>query len=163
MEGKNKMSSGGKSRWLFLIIGMIIGVILTSTFYYMKENRSGVIIAKELYDNTFSIESLSPLYFELEPFTLNLKSANQSGGRILYIGLTLKLSSEESQRIIKDFLPEIRSQLLILFSQQAVDDLLTIEGKQQLAIETKNIINQLVIQKKEIKVVDVLFNAFILR
>lgn len=149
MDGKNKMSSGRKSRWFFLIIGLIVGVILTSTFHYMKENKAGIVFAKELYDNNFSIESLSPLYVDLEPFTLNLKSANQPSGRVLYIGLTLKLHNEESQRIIKDFLPEIRSQLLILFSQQTADDLLTIEGKQKLAIETKNIINQLVIQEKK--------------
>jgi len=163
MEGKNNMSSGRKSRWFFFIIGLIIGVIFTSTFYYMKENRAGIIIAKSLYDNDFSIEPLSPLYVDLEPFTLNLNSTHQPGGRVLYIGLTLKLNSEESQEIIKDFLPEIRSQLLMLFSQQTADYLLTIEGKQQLAIEVKNTINQLVIQKKEIKVIGVLFNAFILR
>ena len=163
MEGKNNMSSGRKSRWFFFIIGLIIGVIFTSTFYYMKENRAGITIAKSLYDNDFSIEPLSPLYVDLEPFTLNLNSTHQPGGRVLYIGLTLKLNSEESQEIIKDFLPEIRSQLLMLFSQQTADYLLTIEGKQQLAIEVKNTINQLVIQKKEIKVIGVLFNAFILR
>lgn len=163
MESKYNASAGKKVRWYFFIIGLFLGTVLTSTFSFMNDNQDSLSLTNNAVHDDDDLLIDSAIYFPLEAFTLNLTSANQPGGRVLYIGLTLKLNDKKSQENVKELLPEIRSHLLVLFSQQIVSELLTAEGKQKLANETKELINQLFVGKQQVEVIDVLFNAFILR
>ena len=54
----------------------------------------------------------APVFFPLDTFTVNLGDAD----RVLYVGITLRLKDEATRSRLNDYLPEVRSRLLLLFS-----------------------------------------------
>ena len=93
----------------------------------------------------------SPVFYALDTFTVNLGDAD----RVLYIGITPRLS---------EYLPEVRSRLLLLFSRQDAAVLATEEGKKNLIAEIKTTLSTpLVAGQPKQDVTDVLYTAFILR
>lgn len=67
----------------------------------------------------------SPVFYALDTFTVNLGDAD----RVLYIGITLRLKDEATRSRLSEYLPEVRSRLLLLFSRQDAAVLATEEGK----------------------------------
>ncbi len=76
----------------------------------------------------------SPVFYALDTFTVNLGDAD----RVLYIGITLRLKDEATRSRLSEYLPEVRSRLLLLFSRQDAAVLATEEGKKNLIAEIKN-------------------------
>ncbi len=102
----------------------------------------------------------APVFFALDTFTVNLGDAD----RVLYIGITLRLKDEATRQRINEFLPEVRSRLLLLFSRQNAEQLATDQGKQKLVEEIKTAVAPPLMKGEPGQVVsDVLYNAFILR
>ena len=66
----------------------------------------------------------SPVFYALDTFTVNLGDAD----RVLYIGITLRLKDEATRSRLSEYLPEVRSRLLLLFSRQDAAVLATEEG-----------------------------------
>jgi len=168
MDSKKKNGMNDKSRFTYLMYFIVplvlIAIIVPGYFYIKSKHISFKMFNEEAEKHSESItSSVNPLYYQMDAFTLNLISPDQKSSRVLYIGLTLKLNDEESRKNTKIFLPEIRSRLLVLFSQQNSGDLLTIEGKNQLATKAKDLINLPIAGQQRVYVTDVLFNAFILR
>ncbi len=58
-----------------------------------------------------------PIFMELEPFTVNLTGAADTPDRVLYIHVTLRLANEKSRKQLHEYLPEVRSRLLLLLSE----------------------------------------------
>lgn len=103
---------------------------------------------------------LAPVFFALDTFTVNLGDAD----RVLYIGVTLRLKDEATRQRLSEFLPEVRSRLLLLFSRQDGAQLATDEGKQKLVEAIKNTLAPPLVTGQSQQVVsDVLYTAFILR
>ena len=102
----------------------------------------------------------SPVFYALDTFTVNLGDAD----RVLYIGITLRLKDETTRSRLSEYLPEVRSRLLLLFSRQDAAVLATEEGKQKLIAAIKAILSTpLVAGQPKQDVTDVLYTAFILR
>lgn len=105
-----------------------------------------------------------PVFFALDTFTVNLINPDNDPDRVLYVGFTLRLPDEETRRRINDYLPEIRSRLLLLLSRQTASSLGNEQGKQQLVTQIKQVLAPpLVHGQPQQAVTDVLFTAFILR
>ncbi len=77
-----------------------------------------------------------PVYFPIDPFTVNLQS--DDGERYLHVGLTLQLADPKSADLLKEHMPEIRSRILLLLSNKHPADLATPEGKTALIKEIKS-------------------------
>ncbi len=104
--------------------------------------------------------SPSPVFYALDTFTVNLGDAD----RVLYIGITLRLKDEATRSRLSEYLPEVRSRLLLLFSRQDAAVLATEEGKKNLIAEIKTTLSTpLVAGQPKQDVTDVLYTAFILR
>lgn len=102
----------------------------------------------------------SPVFYALDTFTVNLGDAD----RVLYIGITLHLKDEATRSRLSEYLPEVRSRLLLLFSRQDAAVLATEEGKKNLIAEIKTTLSTpLVAGQPKQDVTDVLYTAFILR
>lgn len=167
MSKKRNISDGkNKIPWVLLFFMSLAISTMALAAYIWFEHQA---VKKQLLERTEGINSEpaivspAPIYYQMETFTLSLKPSEQENRRVLYIGLTLKLKDEKSKENIEKFLPEIRSRLLVFFSQQSANELSTDEGKPQLADKIKETINQLQTNQEHIQVTDVLFNAFILR
>ncbi|WNN54665.1 flagellar basal body-associated protein FliL (plasmid) [Hafnia alvei] len=168
MARKKQNSREEKNKFPFLLLLMMSLTISATAFagYMWFEHQK---VKEVLLDQTsgkvsnVTVESAEPIYFPLETFTLSLKPSAQESARVLYIGLTLKLANDMSKNNIEKFLPEIRSRLLMLFSQQIASELLSDDGKQQLVSQIKNVVNKPLNDHENVQVTDVLLNAFILR
>jgi len=106
----------------------------------------------------------APLFFALDTFTVNLVNADNDPDRVLYVGFTLRLPDEETRRRMNDYLPEVRSRLLLLLSRQNASLLAREQGKQDLMTQIKQVLAPPLVKGQPPQVVnDVLFTAFILR
>ncbi|WP_024527755.1 flagellar basal body-associated protein FliL [Serratia fonticola] len=166
MARKKQNSSEGKNKFLLLLmISLTVFSFAVAGYMWFERQK----IKETLLDQSsgkaadLPVEVTVPIYYPLETFTLSLKPSAQGSTRVLYIGLTLKLANEMSKDSIEKFLPEIRSRLLMLFSQQMANELLSDAGKQNLVSEIKKVVNKPLSEHENVQVTDVLFNAFILR
>ncbi|WP_392432545.1 flagellar basal body-associated protein FliL [Yersinia sp. HM-2024] len=155
-----------KNKWVLLLVTILaISTIALGGYIWLEQQK----MKKHLLEvnagasSELAVEIPAPIYYQMETFTLSLKPSEKESRRVLYIGLTLKLKDEKSKENIEKFLPDIRSGLLVLFSQQSANELSTDEAKPQLAEKIKEQINQPKTNHEHIQVTDVLFNAFILR
>lgn len=76
-----------------------------------------------------------PLFTPLEPFTVSLRDGD--GSRVLYVGITLRVETEDSRQILNDYMPEVRDRVLAELTQQSTLHVHTPEGREQLAVQIK--------------------------
>lgn len=106
----------------------------------------------------------TPVFMPLDTFTVNLVTSDNNPDRVLYIGLTLRLPDEATRSQLNNFLPEVRSRLLMLLSQQQASQLASEQGKHQLVAQIKEALGAPLVNGQPKPVIsDVLFTAFILR
>lgn len=104
-----------------------------------------------------------PVFMSLEPFTVNLID-DEKRDRVLYVDITLRLTSEETRKRLHDFMPEVRSRILLLLSRQNATELATDTGKVHLMSEIKQVLKPTFeLEESEQIITDVLFTTFILR
>ncbi|MCE1699898.1 flagellar basal body-associated protein FliL, partial [Enterobacter hormaechei] len=92
-------------------------------------------LANDSTNKTKVIES--PVFMALEPFTVNLIDNEEHFDRVLYIGVTLRLPDEKTRQRFNDYLPEVRSRMLLLLSRQSAVALAKDDGKMSLVAEIK--------------------------
>lgn len=117
MPKKNQSSAGGKKVNLTIILLLLIMTgtcaIAGYTLYEMKSIKN--IAVEGAPEQSAPAEPVIPVYIPLETFTVSLKPTPRESDRVLYIGLTLRVSDEKSRELVEKFLPEVRSRLLVLF------------------------------------------------
>ncbi|CAI2416543.1 flagellar basal body-associated protein FliL [Serratia liquefaciens] len=149
-------------RSLLVILLMLITLVACGaagySWWQLKQHQEGAQpVAKEL-------PPAAPVFMPLDTFTVNLLTPDNNPDRVLYIGLTLRLPDESTRRQLNDFLPEVRSRLLMLLSRQEAGQLSSEQGKQQLVAQIKDVLSPPLVKGQPKQVVsDVLFTAFILR
>jgi len=74
-----------------------------------------------------------PTFLALENMVVNL--ADPGGDRFAQIGITLELEDAKTAEQVKQYLPAIRSAILLLVSQRTAQELLAREGKEKLAYD----------------------------
>ncbi|NUA28394.1 flagellar basal body-associated protein FliL [Cupriavidus basilensis] len=103
-----------------------------------------------------------PIFVPLEAFTVNLKS--DDGDRFLHTGLSLKVADAKDQARITEYLPEVRSRILLLLSAKQPPDLATVDGKRKLAQEIQSVISQpFAPNLPKQQILDVLFTSFVVQ
>ncbi|ANG93346.1 flagellar basal body-associated protein FliL [Enterobacteriaceae bacterium 155047] len=144
-----------RSIWIPLLVLITLAACATAGYSYWRMQKEPTAAAKaELPPPP------APVFFALDTFTVNLGDAD----RVLYIGITLRLKDEATRTRLSEYLPEVRSRLLLLFSRQDASGLATDDGKQKLVEAIKQTLAQpLVNGQPKQEVTDVLYTAFILR
>jgi flagellar protein FliL len=74
-----------------------------------------------------------PTFVALDTFTVNL--ADKEAERYAQIGVTLEVVDAKAVDLIKNYMPAIRSNILLVLAQKTSKELLEREGKQVLAAE----------------------------
>jgi flagellar FliL protein len=144
-----------RSLWMPLLVLITLAACATAGYSYwrMQQEPSPAQASKPE-------PPPAPVFFALDTFTVNLGDAD----RVLYIGITLRLKDDATRQRFSEFLPEVRSRLLLLFSRQDAAALATDEGKQKLVEAIKNTLAPPLVAGQPQQVVsDVLYTAFILR
>ena len=78
----------------------------------------------------------TPRFLTLEPFVVNLQ--DEGGERYAQIAVTLQFEDPGIEVTLKDRLPAVRNNILLLISSKRADELLTTDGKQQLARQIRS-------------------------
>ncbi|MDF7679673.1 flagellar basal body-associated protein FliL [Enterobacteriaceae bacterium ESL0689] len=152
--------SSSKKRPLLVIILLLIAVIASAAAGYSWWQLQHINDLQAVKEEP----SVAPVFMSLDTFTVNLVNPENNPDRVLYIGITLRLPDDKTRKQLNDYLPEVRSRLLMLLSRQEADKLSSEEGKQQLIAQIKEVLSPPLIAGKPKQVItDVLFTAFILR
>ena len=77
--------------------------------------------------------------------------------------MVLRIADEEQKSILLEYLPEIRSDILLLTSKQYINNLKTESGKLELKEQIKAALSRQYDAKHSIKIDEVLFTDFIVR
>jgi flagellar FliL protein len=72
-----------------------------------------------------------PTFLDLDQFTVNL--AEQEQDRYMQIKFSLEVASNEAEATIKDMMPALRSEILLVLGSRQAADLASREGKEALA------------------------------
>ena len=80
-----------------------------------------------------------PIFVTLEPLTVNLQAEGR--GRFLHVGIALKVRDEQAKAQITEFMPELRSRVLMLLSNRPPESLVSPEDKTKLAEEIQTALN----------------------
>lgn len=148
----NKKSK--RSIWIPLLVIITLAACATAGYSYWRMQQKPTTAANE------PPPPPAPVFFALDTFTVNLGDAD----RVLYIGVTLRLKDAATRARLNEYLPEVRSRLLLLFSRQDAAVLSTEDGKQKLIAAIKETLSPpLVAGQPKQDVTDVLYTAFILR
>lgn len=81
-----------------------------------------------------------PVFVLMEPFTVNLQS--EGSDQFLQVTFTLQVSEQTQEELIKTFMPQVRSRLLLLLSSKKASEISSIEGKKKLSDEIIATVNQ---------------------
>lgn len=148
-----------RSIWMPLLVLITLAACATAGYSYwrMQQHPAGAAATAAAAEPT---PPPAPVFFALDTFTVNLGDAD----RVLYIGITLRLKDDATRMRISEYLPEVRSRLLLLLSRQSATALATEQGKQALVEQIKQVLAPPLVKGQPAQVVnDVLFTAFILR
>lgn len=145
---------------LNIILIFITLLALGTAVYLWLQNQS-----KKTAKMQDEITIVSPVFFTLKPFTISLPTSEDSGdiNKILYIGMVLRVADEEQKTVLLEYLPEVRSDVLLLVSKQYVNTLKQEAGKLDLQKQIKNTLSRHYDAKHSVKIDEVLFTDFIIR
>ncbi len=124
-----------KSKKLLLIVGVALLILALGgggAWYYVMKQRAAAEADDE--EPVAKHESKDPpTYLPLDNMVVNL--ADPGGERVAQIGITLELTDAHATEKVKQYLPSIRSGVLLLVSQRTSEELLRREGKEKLAAD----------------------------
>lgn len=159
------MATESRKLW-WIIIALLIGMsalAATNIYMLMQANGSGDSDAGDSAESRESAEEHMALFVKIDPFTVNLQSDNY-GNRLLYTGVTLQVGNEQTQAFLQERMPQVRSQLLSLFSGREASDLITPQGKEQLRDDVLAMLRTpMSPSQPELALDDVLFTEFIVQ
>lgn len=142
---------GGKKK-LIMIIGIVVVLLIVggaAAFFLLKkpppaegeEGEEGAAAAthapakKDEKKKEKKKDEHPPAFVPLDPFTVNL--ADRDKDRYAQIAITLQIEDAHEEGQIKNYMPAIRNQILMVLAGKTSEDLLSREGKEHLAEELR--------------------------
>lgn len=118
-----------------LIIGIVGGllVVVGVAVAWFMVSRNNALDEDGMPRAAAPAAAVVPTFLPMETMVVNL--ADPGGERFAQIGITLELADEKTADKIKQYMPSIRSSILLLVSQRTSDELLGVEGKEKLAAD----------------------------
>jgi len=133
-----------KSKKLVLIIAIVLVLVLAGggAAWFMLSKRShgdedeeGGGGGHQAKAAAPAAPKVAPTFLPIENMVVNL--ADPGGERFAQIGITLELADAKTSDLVKQYLPSIRSAVLMLVSQRTSEELLGREGKEKLAVDIR--------------------------
>ncbi|GAA3982308.1 hypothetical protein GCM10022279_02350 [Comamonas faecalis] len=132
-----------KNKKLFIVLVvfavLLVAVLGAAWFFLAQRNAYGDEDAPQRPAAAAAAKQ-PPTYLPMDNMVVNL--ADPGGDRFAQIGITLELADAKTAEQVKNFMPTIRSGVLMLVSQRTADELLTREGKEALALEVRRAVSQ---------------------
>ncbi len=150
-EASEEAAAPPKSKKLLIIIiaaVFLLVVIGGATVWLLKskqkteEGADGEEVAEEtVKKKDKKKDAHPPIFVTLEPFTVNLQQ--ETGDQYLQVSLALELEEPTAEQAVKANMPKIRNAITMLLSTKKASELAPREGKEKLASELRDTINEL--------------------
>lgn len=150
---------------ILTILIVIMGSVGATVFYMSHVEQTAEASKKNpAQKNTAKLPPSvpGPIFVELEPFTVTLRS--ESGSRILYAAITLRVEDDATRKLLTSYMPEVRDRVLLTLSEQDPMVVQKPQTRQQLAqklIKTLEAVYKP--QPQQPKITSVLFTAFVVQ
>ena len=135
-------AKGGKKKLIIIIAAVLLLVVVggVAALMLMKKKHSGDEDAEgeapaKAQAAAKRDPKAVPAYLPLDVFTVNL--ADREAERYAQIGITLELADAKEAEAIKNFMPAIRNNILMVLAHKTSAELLEKEGKLKLAEQVK--------------------------
>lgn len=134
--------TGGGSKKLIIILAAVLVLVLLgggAALMLLKkkapaeDGEDGEAVEAPVKAKAHAKPDHPPTFVPLDPFTVNL--ADKDVDRFAQIGVTLEVEDPKFADQVKAYMPAIRSNVLMVLSHKTAGELLTREGKEQLAKE----------------------------
>jgi flagellar FliL protein len=162
--------SGGK-KFLIIIIVLLVIVLIGGAGAFLLLKRQNVeeydeeeVPVETVRAKKKSAKPLAPVYVAMDAFTVNL--VPESGEQFVQLIISVEVADVESGEMIKTYTPKIRNNVMMLLSSKKASELLTKEGKEKLAEEIRDQMNQVLdprARESDAPVREVLFTSFIIQ
>jgi flagellar protein FliL len=146
-------AGGGKKKLIIIIAAVVVVLLLGggAAFYFMQQKAAAHAAALAEEDggegeDTHAQKSHAkaekperpehpPTFVPLDPFVVNL--ADKDVDRFAQVGLNLQVEEAPVADEIKNYMPAIRNEILLILSHKTSADLLSPDGKEALAKEIR--------------------------
>ncbi|BAK76024.1 flagellar basal body-associated protein FliL [Pseudogulbenkiania sp. NH8B] len=160
-----KKSGGGGNKLMIVVIALLLLVLvavggLAAYMFTSLHAPAGDAHAEQAAEKPKKKKDGPPIFEKLDTFVVNLAG---NGGNMLQVDMQAELASEEAKKKFTEYMPKIRSALILLLSSKSSDELSTPEGKVKLKAQVKKIINESMDAGEEQPVENILFTAFIIQ
>jgi flagellar FliL protein len=158
---KEASKSGGNQKLMIVVIALLvllIGAIGGLAYVLMNSNSAPGATASAEQKKP---KSGPPIFQKMDTFVVNLAGKD---GMLLQVEMQAQLANNDAQKSFVDYMPKIRSGLILLLSSKTADELSSPEGKVKLKAQVKKIINESMDGAGgEEPVESVLFTSFIIQ
>ena len=152
-------------RNILTILIVVMGSVGATVFYMSHVDQAADAANKHpTQKNAFGLSSgvPRPIFIELEPFTVTLHS--ESGSRILYAAITLRVEDDATRKLLTSYMPEVRDRVLLTLSEQDPVGVQNSQIRQQLAQKLIEVLEAVYKpQPQQAKITNVLFTAFVVQ
>lgn len=158
-EKKKAVSGGGGNKLMLIVIALLVILIAAigglGAYMFLHQPAGAEAQAapeKKRPDGP-------PVFEKMEPFVVNLAG----GDALLQVELQAQLYDAEAKQTLVQYMPKIRSGLILLLSSKSAEELSTADGKVRLKAQVKKIMNEAIGQPGPEPVETVLFTSFIIQ
>jgi len=163
-EGEAAPKKGKKMLIIILAVVILLVVAGGGAAFFLMKKKGGEEEGGEAAPAKAHVDLKSPpTFLPLENMVINL--ADPGGNRFAQVGITLQVDDAKTGDAIKAFMPGIRNAILFILSQRTTEELLVVQGKEQLAADiTAEISRQLGYEgRRNNPIQAVLFSSFIVQ
>lgn len=139
---------GGKMLMIIIIAVLVLLIIVAGAIgaLVLMKKGGGDAADKEHAGAAAAMPSTAvdlskpPIFAVLDPFTVNLR--REEGDHYLQAAIALRVADQKTADALKGFMPEIRHRINLLLSSKLPSEVQTIEGREGLANEILDSVNE---------------------
>ena len=171
VEAAAPPKKSGKKLLIVIIVLLVVvllvggaGTLLLLKRHNVEEVEEEEVPVETVRSKKKSTKPLPPVYVAMDAFTVNL--VPESGEQFVQLIISVEVADAESGEMIKTYTPKIRNNVMMLLSSKKASELLTKEGKEKLAEEIRDQMNQVLDPRArgdDAPVKEVLFTSFIIQ
>ena len=159
---------GGGSNKLMLIVIILLVLVLAAVgglaaylFLHKPAAPGAAAHAEEKVEEVKKKKEKHgpPIFEKLDTFVVNLAGSSS----MLQVEMQAEVADEEAKGKLKNYMPKIRSALILLLSSKTPEELATADGKVKLKAQVKKIVDESMEAGEVEPVESVLFTSFIIQ
>lgn len=179
-EGAEAPAPKKSKKLLIIIVAAVLVLVLAGggAFFLLKKGDDHGEDDEDAAETTHSKKKDKkgkeghPVFVNLEPFTVNL--VPETGDQYLQVTLSVEFEEPTAEQAVKLHMPKIRNNITLLLSGKKPSELLSKEGKEKLAEELRDAVNDVleppkkskkgeVVRSEDGPAKEVLFTSFIIQ